>query len=111
MPRGINKNLPRRRCDNCGKLYQPVQPLRRNRITGKEEHGFCQSNCRKEFHKYGGAYAKLKFLLSDLVAVKFKTIQREGINADWMRQIEARLANLEADLKTIREAFSFRRSA
>lgn len=47
-------NLPRRRCDNCGKTYKPVRPRR----TG--EMGFCKDNCRKEYHKYGGAFRKLR---------------------------------------------------
>ena len=46
--------LPPRPCDNCGVKYRPGRKL----IPG--QHGFCQDNCRKEFHKRGGSFSKLK---------------------------------------------------
>jgi hypothetical protein len=46
--------LPKRRCDDCGKTYKPVRPRREG------EMGFCSDNCRKSYHKHGGAYRKLK---------------------------------------------------
>jgi|SRR6185369_17341807 len=55
--KGINpawSNLPRRKCDDCGKSYKPVRPVK------KDERGFCSPNCRKSYHKHGGAYRKLK---------------------------------------------------
>lgn len=55
-------NLPRRRCDDCGKNYKPVRPVKEN------ERGFCSDNCRKSYHKHGGAYRKLKAEMQKLVA-------------------------------------------
>lgn len=47
-------NLPRRKCDDCGTWYKPKRPLL------KDTRGFCSDNCRKSYHKHGGAYRKLK---------------------------------------------------
>jgi hypothetical protein len=55
-------NLPRRKCDDCGKTYKPVKPLREG------ERGFCCANCRKSYHKHGGAYRKLRDLTRKMVA-------------------------------------------
>jgi hypothetical protein len=49
--------LPRRRCNNCGKSYKPSRP----------EHIFHSELCRKQYHKHGGAYIKLKALLEKMV--------------------------------------------
>lgn len=42
-------NLPRRKCDNCGKSYKPKRPNSR----------FHNDACKTSFHQHGGAYAKL----------------------------------------------------
>ena len=55
-------NLPRRKCDDCGKTYKPVKPSRPG------ERGFCSANCRKSYHKHGGAYRKLKGEMQKMVA-------------------------------------------
>lgn len=47
-------NLPKRKCDDCGHSYKPKQPLREG------QRGFCSDNCRKSYHKHGGAYRKLR---------------------------------------------------
>ncbi len=63
--KGVNPawaNLPRRKCDDCGKGYKPKQPLRPN------TRGFCSDNCRKSYHKHGGAYRKLKGEVQKMVA-------------------------------------------
>jgi len=52
--------LPKRHCDDCGKLYKQVRPRREG------EMGFCSDNCRKSYHKHGGAYRKLKAELEKL---------------------------------------------
>jgi excinuclease UvrABC ATPase subunit len=44
------KNLPKRRCDNCGKKYKPSRPTSR----------FCKPECKASYHRHGGAYMKLK---------------------------------------------------
>jgi hypothetical protein len=54
-------NLPRRKCDDCGKSYKPVRPVKEN------ERGFCTPNCRKSYHKHGGAYRKLKGEMQKMV--------------------------------------------
>lgn len=88
-------NLPRRKCDDCGKSYKPKQPLRKN------ERGFCSSTCRKSYHKHGGAYRKLKGEMLKLVykeLEEFKALQRQVIaNAiqGWIHEAEnvSRLPN------------------
>ena len=65
--RGTNPawaNLPRRHCDDCGKLYKPKQPLREGM------RGFCSANCRKSYHKHGGAYRKLRVEVQRMVERK-----------------------------------------
>lgn len=62
--KGVNPawaNLPRRKCDDCGKSYKPKQPLREG------TRGFCSGNCRKSYHKHGGAYRKLRAEVQKLV--------------------------------------------
>ena len=53
--------LPKRRCDDCGKMYKQVRPRREG------EMGFCSDNCRKSYHKHGGAYRKLKVEMKRMV--------------------------------------------
>jgi len=51
--RGTNPewlNLPRRKCDQDGRMYQPTRPNSR----------FCSDECKRAFHRHGGAYMKLK---------------------------------------------------
>jgi len=67
--------LPKRRCDDCGKLYKPVKPRREG------EMGFCSDNCRKSYHKHGGAYRKLKAEMVKLVERHMKEIRKELIGA------------------------------
>jgi hypothetical protein len=61
--------LPRRKCDDCGKSYKPKQPLK------KDQRGFCSDNCRKSYHKHGGAYRKLRGEMFKLVAKELKAIE------------------------------------
>jgi hypothetical protein len=70
-------NLPRRHCDNCGKSYKPVRPLR----PAIDKFGFCQPNCKKEFHKHGGAFRKLREEMRKLVEKRMREIAREEIAA------------------------------
>jgi hypothetical protein len=63
-------NLPKRRCDNCGTLYKQVRPRREG------EHGFCEDNCRKSFHKHQGAYSKLKGDMQKMLAKELDAIHR-----------------------------------
>ena len=72
--KGVNpawSNLPRRKCDDCGKTYKPKQPLRPG------TRGFCTDNCRKSYHKHGGAYRKLKAEMRKMVDHKMKEIRQE----------------------------------
>lgn len=43
-------NLPRRKCDNCGTSYKPIQPTQR----------FCNKVCRFQFSRNGSAILQLK---------------------------------------------------
>jgi len=70
--KGVNPawaNLPRRKCDDCGKNYKPKQPLREG------TRGFCSDNCRKSYHKHGGAYRKLKGEMEKLIARRVAAIE------------------------------------
>jgi hypothetical protein len=64
-------NLPRRKCDDCGKSYKPVRPVKEN------ERGFCTPNCRKSYHKHGGAYRKLKVEMTKLVNKRMDEIEKQ----------------------------------
>ncbi len=64
-------NLPRRKCDDCGKGYKPKQPLK------KDQRGFCSDNCRKSYHKHGGAYRKLKVEVEKLINRRMLEIKAE----------------------------------
>lgn len=64
-------NLPRRKCDNCGGSYKPTRPLR-----SIDRYGFCTPDCKKSFHKNGGAYRKLKGEVQKMVAQQFAQIQK-----------------------------------
>ena len=66
-------NLPRRKCDDCGKSYKPVRPVKEG------ERGFCTPNCRKSYHKHGGAYRKLKVEMQRMVAKEFDKIKADVI--------------------------------
>lgn len=72
--KGVNPawaNLPRRKCDDCGKSYKPKQPLREG------TRGFCSDNCRKSYHKHGGAYRKLKGELRKLVQAEIRELAEQ----------------------------------
>jgi hypothetical protein len=80
--RGTNPdwaNLPRRKCDDCGKNYKPKQPLHRTKKDGTpiEMRGFCSGNCRKSYHKHGGAYRKLKAEMKRMVEKEFASVHTE----------------------------------
>jgi hypothetical protein len=62
-------NLPRRKCDDCGKSYKPKQPLREG------TRGFCSDNCRKSYHKHGGAYRKLKVEMVKMVERRIEELR------------------------------------
>ena len=68
-------NLPRRKCDDCGKSYKPVRPVKEN------ERGFCTPNCRKSYHKHGGAYRKLKVEMKRMVEREMQKIRLELFRA------------------------------
>ena len=64
-------NLPRRKCADCGKNYKPVRPV----MEG--QRGFCSANCRKSYHKHGGAYSKLKGTVEQMVERRFAQLEKE----------------------------------
>lgn len=75
-------HLPKRICGDCGKRYKPYRPLRENEV------GFCSDNCRKSYHKHGGAYRKLRGLVRNMVEQEFAEMRAE------QQQIRALLARL-----------------
>lgn len=68
-------NLPRRKCDNCGASYKPGRPLR-----ATDRYGFCKPDCKKSFHKNGGAYRKLKAELEKLIEKRLREVVRDEID-------------------------------
>jgi hypothetical protein len=79
-------NLPRRKCDDCGKSYKPGRPL----MEG--QRGFCTPNCRKSYHKHGGAYRKLRTEIEKLIEKRFR-----GLIQVEIRECEVRVSKtLEA---------------
>lgn len=77
-------NLPRRKCDDCGKGYKPTRP--RRILNGKQELGFCSDNCRKSYHKHGGAYRKLRAEMRKMVEKELPAI----VSAEVERRIALR---------------------
>lgn len=69
-------NLPRRKCDNCGKWYKPTRPNSR----------FHSDECKFSFHRHGGAYAKLKAVIS-------KEIERQMILTEICKSCKPRRKN------------------
>jgi hypothetical protein len=74
-------NLPKRKCDNCGTPYKPTRPLR----PGVDKFGFCQPSCKKEFHKNGGAFRKLKVMMEKFVRQELKSCLREIVREEIAR--------------------------
>jgi hypothetical protein len=68
------KKLPRRKCDDCGKTYKPTRP--RRVLNGQQELGFCTDNCRKSYHKHGGAYRKLKAEMQKMVKAEMRELEK-----------------------------------
>ena len=62
-------NLPRRKCDDCGKGYKPKQPA-----VKEKQRGFCCDTCRKSYHKHGGAYRKLRVEMERLVSKRMEEL-------------------------------------
>lgn len=86
--KGVNPdwgNLPRRKCDNCGAGYKPTRPLR-----SIDKYGFCKPDCKKSFHKNGGAYRKLKGEIEKLISRRLRGVVRE--------ELERILAHSEIDI-------------
>ncbi len=67
-------NLPRRKCDNCGKSYKPARPLRPD-----QKYGFHSPECKKQFHKHGAAFIQLKDALEKLIDRRLRAVIREEI--------------------------------
>jgi hypothetical protein len=71
--------LPKRKCDDCGKLFKPVKPSRPG------ECYFCSPNCRKSYHKHGGAYRKLKVEMERMIDRRLREIIKEEITRHLVR--------------------------
>lgn len=84
--KGVNPEwakLPRRHCDDCGKIYKPFRP----RKDG--ECGFCSKNCRKSYHKHGGAYRKLRAEVRKMAARELAKLQADLREFIWQVMEEA----------------------
>lgn len=100
MPHGITPNLPRMQCDNCP---QKFQPKRRYLPTEKR---FCSDNCRKEYHKRGGSFSKLKPVI--IAEVRKAVKERNPLDAQWQAGIERQLSAIQNTLDRIAEVFATR---
>jgi hypothetical protein len=81
----------RKRCDNCGELFQPTRayPVQK----------FCQDNCRKEFHKNGGnAFGPLKSKIEGMIRKGTAELEKQinRLHRD-LCGFSARLAFLEIE--------------
>jgi hypothetical protein len=92
------QNLPKRKCDNCGATYRPKRPL----LPG--ERGFHADNCRKEYHKHGGSYGKLKPYIEREIKKRIKELS--PADASRMEAFEVRLFKIESALQAIANALS-----
>ena len=112
--RGTNPawaNLPRRKCDDCGKNYKPKQPLREG------TRGFCTDNCRKSYHKHGGAYRKLKVEMVKLVTremaateTRLRALVREELLATMHQMLGKDVADIGAWQRAATESAALRNS-
>jgi len=82
--KGEWRDLPSRHCLNCETLFQPRVPWQKfcRRTTGNDPGA-----CRKQYHRHGGAYHKLKPEIQSLV---------EQSTARELQLMEARMKALEA---------------
>lgn len=67
--------------------------------------GFCTDNCRKSYHKHGGAYRKLKVEMQRMIAREFAHVQAElrELRALWI-ETESRFVELSSRLDSSRAA-------
>ena len=87
------KKYPRRRCDNCGDLFEKKR---------KDQH-FCTKDkgaCRKQFHKFGAAYGPLKQKLLSVIDQQVKARSRAFV-AECVGELEARVKELEAAINPL----------
>jgi hypothetical protein len=98
--------FPRRRCDNCGKLYPLTKPNRR----------FCGAECKKEFHQHGAAFGPLKERIAKLIRKEVGAQLTAALDAEafaylgfvhrsQLRGLFARIAKLEQASNEIRGRF------
>ncbi len=83
---GIKKSwlrLPKRKCDNCGEMYKPKQPV----MDGK--HGFCKRECKNQFHKAGGSYKRLELAIEKGTKGRLSAIEKR------LAALEERVTQLE----------------
>ena len=92
--------LPRRRCDNCGVFYRPKQRLKKN-----DKHGFCNPACKKQFHKHGGSFAKLKPVIEAEVRKRIKILS--PADGTRMQAIEDQANRHEAMWQALKAALDF----
>lgn len=82
--------LPRKRCDNDGKLFYVTKPTRR----------FCSNKCRMEYHRHGNSFGPLKDKLYKLIEKRVREATRASIAEinSAIDQLVTRVAAIEESL-------------
>ena len=63
------------------------------RRLAKDERGFCRDNCRKEYHKHGGALGPLRRALEKTLQQRIKELSPADVKR--LDSLDARLRKLE----------------
>lgn len=84
----------RKRCENCPALFVKHQPHQR----------FCSDNCRKEFHKYGGAFAKVRAEMEKQITKRIRDINPR--DPETFAALIGRVQKLEGIVSAIRSALA-----
>ena len=99
-------NLPRRKCDNCGKSYKPSRPLRPD-----QKYGFCRRDCNKQFYKHGAAFIQIRHAMEKELSKSMLPIQAEirELRALWI-ETESRVVSLMTRLDELSKRLAIRAS-
>jgi hypothetical protein len=84
------------RCLNCPRFYE----------CRREDQRFCSDACRKEFHRYGGGYAKLREHVEKMVRAEVRRVLGEIID-DRIRDqaIDGRLAAVHQRIDSLTQRY------
>lgn len=90
MPVKKTPKLPRRRCANDNKLFNPKKPWAK----------FCSDACRKEYNRHGSAFGPMKTGLHKAIDKKYAELRK-----DFFREIKdqsRRIDRVEAMIEPLR---------